>query len=41
MHWIVHADCRVKGCMKLFQFSHLGQLFVIVPPAIRMDVSYG
>ena len=36
IHRIVHADCRVKGCVKLFQFSHLGQLFVIVPPVICM-----
>ena len=40
VHWIVHADCRMKGCVKLFQFSHLGQSFVIVPPTICMGDSY-
>ena len=25
IHWIVHADCRVKGCVNLlFQFIYLG-----------------
>ena len=39
-HWIAHADCRVKGCVKLFQFSRLGQLIVIVPSATCMGGSY-
>src|ERR1700761_669905 len=30
----------MKGCMKLFQFRLLGQLFVIVPPAICMGDAY-
>src|ERR1700728_3858087 len=30
----------MKGCVKLFQFSLLGQLFVIVPPTICMGDSY-
>src|SRR5580704_31884 len=30
----------MKGCMKLFQFSLLGQLFPIVPPTICMGDSY-
>jgi hypothetical protein len=29
----VDADCRVKGRVKLFQFSRLGQSIIIVPPA--------
>src|SRR6202521_3336843 len=39
VHGIVHADCCVKGFVKLFQFSDLGQLLVIVPPVICMACS--
>ena len=30
----------MKGCVKLLQFGHLGQLFVIALPAICMGDSY-
>ena len=40
MYWIAHADCRVKGCVKLFQFRYLGQLLVFVPPIICMGGSW-
>src|SRR5580700_844546 len=40
VHWIVNANCRVKGCVKLFQFSPLRQWIVVVPPVTCMGSSY-
>jgi len=40
IHWIVDTNCRVKGCVKVFQFSPLRQRIIDVAPVTCMANSY-